>query len=115
MKSIGHQLLQNNLEDLYSLLCFLHVEPWCNWAWYDNMLQLFAILLQLLQLLLQSGNLVGMLAYGITNIVLSVTRWSKLIQRPYESGDPRGLRLIKAILRSLMLRRTKETKDKKGR
>ncbi|PKI44139.1 hypothetical protein CRG98_035483 [Punica granatum] len=25
--------LQNNLEDLYSLLCFLHVEPWCNWAW----------------------------------------------------------------------------------
>ncbi|BBG92463.1 Helicase protein with RING/U-box domain, partial [Prunus dulcis] len=66
--------IQNNLEDLYSLLCFLHVEPWCNWAW-----------------------------------------WSKLIQRPYESGDPRGLRLIKAILRSLMLRRTKETKDKKGR
>lgn len=61
------------------------------------------------------GELVGMLAYGITNIVLSITRWSKLIQRPYESGDPRGLRLIKAILRSLMLRRTKETKDKKGR
>ncbi|KAL5542194.1 hypothetical protein UlMin_009904 [Ulmus minor] len=66
--------LQNNLEDLYSLLCFLHVEPWCNWAW-----------------------------------------WNKLIQRPYESGDPRGLRLIKAILRPLMLRRTKESKDKYGR
>ncbi|XP_004297995.1 PREDICTED: putative SWI/SNF-related matrix-associated actin-dependent regulator of chromatin subfamily A member 3-like 3-like [Fragaria vesca subsp. vesca] len=66
--------IQNNLEDLYSLLCFLHVEPWCNWAW-----------------------------------------WNKLIQRPYESGDPRGLRLIKAILRPLMLRRTKETKDKVGR
>uniref|UniRef100_A0A5B7BJ23 SWI/SNF-related matrix-associated actin-dependent regulator of chromatin subfamily A member 3-like 3 n=1 Tax=Davidia involucrata TaxID=16924 RepID=A0A5B7BJ23_DAVIN len=66
--------LQNNLEDLYSLLCFLHVEPWCNWAW-----------------------------------------WQKLIQRPYENGDPRGLRLIKAILRPLMLRRTKETKDKEGR
>ncbi|GLT72936.1 hypothetical protein SLA2020_448300 [Shorea laevis] len=28
--------LQNNLEDLYSLLCFLHVEPWCNWAWWNN-------------------------------------------------------------------------------
>lgn len=27
--------MQNNLEDLYSLLCFLHVEPWCNWAWYE--------------------------------------------------------------------------------
>ncbi|EOA12458.1 hypothetical protein CARUB_v10025760mg [Capsella rubella] len=65
--------LQNKLEDLYSLLCFLHVEPWCNWAW-----------------------------------------WSKLIQKPYENGDPRGLKLIKAILRPLMLRRTKETKDKEG-
>ncbi|XP_057957622.1 DNA repair protein RAD5B isoform X2 [Malania oleifera] len=66
--------LQNNLEDLYSLLCFLRVEPWCNWAW-----------------------------------------WSKLIQKPYECGDQRGLRLIKAILRPLMLRRTKDTKDKQGR
>ncbi|RVW58001.1 DNA repair protein RAD5B [Vitis vinifera] len=66
--------LQNNLEDLYSLLCFLHVEPWCNWAW-----------------------------------------WYKLIKKPYECGDQRGLRLIKAILRPLMLRRTKDTKDKEGR
>nr|XP_010918825.1 DNA repair protein RAD5B [Elaeis guineensis] len=66
--------LQNNLEDLYSLLCFLHVEPWCNWAW-----------------------------------------WHKLIQRPYENGDERGLRLVKSILRSLMLRRAKDTKDKDGR
>ncbi|XP_072986407.1 DNA repair protein RAD5B-like [Typha latifolia] len=66
--------LQNNLEDLYSLLCFLHVEPWCNWAW-----------------------------------------WQKLIQKPYENGDERGLRLVKAILRPLMLRRTKDTKDKEGR
>ncbi|KAJ0970290.1 hypothetical protein J5N97_023167 [Dioscorea zingiberensis] len=66
--------LQNNLEDLYSLLCFLRVEPWCNWAW-----------------------------------------WHKLIQRPYESGDERGLKLVKAILRPLMLRRTKDTTDKEGR
>uniref|UniRef100_A0ACD5V1J1 Uncharacterized protein n=1 Tax=Avena sativa TaxID=4498 RepID=A0ACD5V1J1_AVESA len=65
--------LQNNLEDLYSLLCFLHVEPWCN-----------------------------------SNC------WQKLIQRPYENGDERGLKLVKAILRPLMLRRTKETKDKMG-
>jgi hypothetical protein len=27
-------LLQNSLEDLYSLLSFLRVEPWCNWQWY---------------------------------------------------------------------------------
>ncbi|KAI7744594.1 hypothetical protein M8C21_001722 [Ambrosia artemisiifolia] len=66
--------LQNNLEDLYSLLCFLHVEPWCNWAW-----------------------------------------WNKLIQKPYDNGDKRGLKLVKAILRPLMLRRTKDTKDKEGR
>ncbi|GFP95905.1 putative swi/snf-related matrix-associated actin-dependent regulator of chromatin subfamily a member 3-like 3 [Phtheirospermum japonicum] len=66
--------LQNNLEDLYSLLRFLHVEPWCNWAW-----------------------------------------WNKLIQKPYENGDHRGLKLVKAILRPLMLRRTKESKDKEGR
>ncbi|KAF7837509.1 DNA repair protein RAD5B [Senna tora] len=66
--------LQNNLEDVFSLLCFLHIEPWCNWQW-----------------------------------------WNKLIQKPYENGDPRGLKLVKAILRPLMLRRTKETKDKEGR
>nr|KYP61038.1 Putative SWI/SNF-related matrix-associated actin-dependent regulator of chromatin subfamily A member 3-like 3 [Cajanus cajan] len=62
------------LEDLYSLLCFLRVEPWCNWAW-----------------------------------------WHKLVQRPYENGDPRSLKLVKAILRMIMLRRTKESKDKEGR
>ncbi|KZV25548.1 hypothetical protein F511_09276 [Dorcoceras hygrometricum] len=66
--------LQNKLEDLYSLLCFLHVEPWCNWTW-----------------------------------------WNKLVQRPYDNGDPRGMKLVKAILRPLMLRRTKESKDKDGR
>lgn len=65
--------LQNNLEDLYSLLCFLHVEPWCNAKW-----------------------------------------WQRLIQKPYENGDDRGLKLVRAILRPLMLRRTKETKDKIG-
>nr|GLL47321.1 putative SWI/SNF-related matrix-associated actin-dependent regulator of chromatin subfamily A member 3-like 3 isoform X3 [Ipomoea trifida] len=63
--------LQNNVQDFYSLLCFLHVEPWCNWACFSP--------------------------------------------RPYENGDQRALKLIKAILRPLMLRRTKETKDKEGR
>ncbi|KAG9136076.1 hypothetical protein Leryth_003700 [Lithospermum erythrorhizon] len=66
--------IQNSLEDLFSLLCFLHVEPWCNWAW-----------------------------------------WNKYIKKPYENGDQKGLKLIKAILRPLMLRRSKETKDSEGR
>lgn len=42
-------------------------------------------------------------------------RWNKLIQKPYENDDKRGLKLVKAILRPLMLRRTKDTKDKEGR
>ncbi|KAK2972984.1 hypothetical protein RJ640_022041 [Escallonia rubra] len=37
------------------------------------------------------------------------------LQKPYENGDHRGLKLIKAILRPLMLRRTKDSKDKLGR
>ncbi|XP_040374412.1 DNA repair protein RAD5B isoform X2 [Rosa chinensis] len=65
--------LKIDLEDIYSLLCFLHVEPWSYWAC-----------------------------------------WKKLIQTPYEHGDPRGLRLIKDILRPLMLRRTKKAKEKDG-
>ncbi|KAJ1391815.1 SNF2-related, N-terminal domain [Sesbania bispinosa] len=41
--------------------------------------------------------------------------WSKLVQRPFENGDPRAIKLVKGILRTLMLRRTKETKDRYGR
>lgn len=66
--------LQNSLEDLYSLFCFLKVQPWCDW-----------------------------------------NNWRNTIQRPYESGDPTGLTYVKAILRPLMLRRTKETRDEEGR
>ncbi|KAI5069906.1 hypothetical protein GOP47_0014249 [Adiantum capillus-veneris] len=66
--------IQNKLEDVFSLLHFLRVEPWCNWGW-----------------------------------------WNKLVQKPFEDGDERGLVLLKAILRPLMLRRTKDTTDKVGR
>ncbi|KAF8403208.1 hypothetical protein HHK36_011307 [Tetracentron sinense] len=66
--------IQNNLEDIYSLLRFLKVEPWGNWAW-----------------------------------------WNKLIQKPFEEGDERGLKLVQSILRSIMLRRTKLSTDRDGR
>ncbi|KAL6899143.1 hypothetical protein ACP4OV_005801 [Aristida adscensionis] len=66
--------IQNNLEDLYSLLRFLRVEPWKNWA-----------------------------------------LWQKLVQKPYEEGDERGLKLVQSILKPIMLRRTKSSTDKDGR
>lgn len=47
--------------------------------------------------------------------IFILNRWNKLVQRPYDNGDPRGMKLVKAILRPLMLRRTKESKDKEGR
>lgn len=66
--------IQNNLEDIYSLLRFLKVEPWGNWAW-----------------------------------------WNKLVQKPFDEGDERGLKLVQSILRPIMLRRTKYSVDREGR
>ncbi|KAL9225619.1 hypothetical protein vseg_001521 [Gypsophila vaccaria] len=66
--------IQNNLEDIYSLLRFLKVEPWGTWAW-----------------------------------------WNKLVQKPFEEGDERGLKLVQSILRPIMLRRTKYSVDREGR
>eukprot|EP00897_Mesotaenium_endlicherianum_P004514 jgi/Mesen1/4090/ME000214S03273 len=40
--------------------------------------------------------------------------WHKLIQRPHEEGDQRSLKLLQAILKPLMLRRTKDSTDARG-
>ncbi|XP_073221698.1 DNA repair protein RAD5A isoform X2 [Cicer arietinum] len=66
--------IQNNLEDIYSLLRFLRIEPWGHWAW-----------------------------------------WNKLIQKPFEGGDERGLKLVQSILKPIMLRRTKNSTDREGK
>ncbi|KAI4382285.1 hypothetical protein MLD38_008266 [Melastoma candidum] len=66
--------IQNSLGDIYSLLRFLRVEPWANWAW-----------------------------------------WNKLIQKPFDEGDERGLKLVQSILKPIMLRRSKSTTDREGR
>lgn len=66
--------IQNNLEDVYSLLRFLRVEPWRSWAW-----------------------------------------WNKLVQKPFEEGDERGLKFVQSILKPIMLRRTKSSTDREGR
>ncbi|KAL6577425.1 DNA repair protein rad5a [Orobanche minor] len=66
--------IQNNLEDVYSLLRFLKIEPWGSWAW-----------------------------------------WNKLVQKPFEEGDGRGLKLVQSILKAIMLRRTKSSSDRDGR
>ncbi|KAG0595364.1 hypothetical protein M758_UG160800 [Ceratodon purpureus] len=66
--------IQNKLEDIFSLLHFLRIEPWSNYNW-----------------------------------------WEKLVQKPFEEGDERGLKLLQAILQPLMLRRTKDSLDQLGR
>ncbi|XP_063943456.1 DNA repair protein RAD5A isoform X2 [Daucus carota subsp. sativus] len=42
-------------------------------------------------------------------------RWNKLVQKPFEGGDERGLKLVQSILRPIMLRRTKFSTDREGR
>lgn len=48
-------------------------------------------------------------------MLLVIQRWNKLIQKPYEEGDERGLKLVQSILRPIMLRRTKSSTDAEGR
>ncbi|KAL0418285.1 UNVERIFIED_CONTAM: DNA repair protein A [Sesamum radiatum] len=42
-------------------------------------------------------------------------RWNKLVQKPFEEGDQRGLKLVQSILKRIMLRRTKSSTDREGR
>ncbi|KAL3033699.1 hypothetical protein AAZX31_02G150400 [Glycine max] len=39
----------------------------------------------------------------------------KHIQKPFEGGDERGLKLVQSILKPIMLRRTKHSTDREGK
>lgn len=54
--------------------------------------------------------------YGITEAWnIFILRWNKLVQKPFEEGDERGLKLVQSILKPIMLRRTKSSTDREGR
>lgn len=40
--------------------------------------------------------------------------WKKVISDPYDSQDPRAMSILRSVLKDIMLRRTKETRDHEG-
>ncbi|KAI7986860.1 DNA repair protein RAD5A [Camellia lanceoleosa] len=54
-------------------------------------------------------------ALVLSILLLLILGWNKLIQKPFEEGDERGLKLVQSILRPIMLRRTKFSTDREGR
>ncbi|GJX91790.1 retrovirus-related pol polyprotein from transposon TNT 1-94 [Tanacetum coccineum] len=60
----------------------------------------------------QNGTLVDATKY---RSMIGALMWNKLIQKPFEDGDERGLSLVQNILRPIMLRRTKLSTDRDGR
>eukprot|EP01038_Epipyxis_sp_PR26KG_P014903 gene14903-20043_t len=65
--------VQNSLDDVYSLIKYLHHEPWDQVRW-----------------------------------------WKKVITDPFTAGDTRGLSVLRGLLKEVMLRRTKDEKDRQG-
>ena len=53
--------------------------------------------------------------YTVFDSYLYKSRWNKLIQKPFDEGDERGLKLVQSILKPIMLRRTKLSIDRDGR
>ncbi|CAD8102728.1 unnamed protein product [Paramecium sonneborni] len=66
--------IQNNLNDMFSLIHFIKLEPWSDYLW-----------------------------------------WNAYINKPHEEGKENIFPLLNSILRPILLRRTKKSKDQNGK
>ncbi|CAD8173135.1 unnamed protein product [Paramecium pentaurelia] len=66
--------IQNNLNDIFSLIHFIKLEPWSDYLW-----------------------------------------WNAYINKPHEEGKDNIFPLLNSILRPILLRRTKKSKDQNGK
>ncbi|KAM3138535.1 hypothetical protein pb186bvf_009287 [Paramecium bursaria] len=65
--------VQNKLDELFSLLHFIRLEPWSDYVW-----------------------------------------WNTHINKPYEQNDSNVFKLLQTIMKPILLRRTKQSRDKEG-
>ena len=63
----------NKLDDLFSLIRFIRVEPWCKYSF-----------------------------------------WNSFVTGPFEKRDPNAINVVQTILDPLIIRRTKDMKDRNG-
>ncbi|KAG5403540.1 hypothetical protein IGI04_009659 [Brassica rapa subsp. trilocularis] len=67
------------------------------------------------QVSLAAAALVSDRRWCLTGTPIQMIWWNKLVQKPFEEGDERGLKLVQSILKPIMLRRTKSSTDREGR
>ncbi|GER57094.1 DNA repair helicase rad5 [Striga asiatica] len=110
------KLYKNNLEDVFSLLRFLKIEPWGSWACLACSLHAYSFIFHSVLFVPSSVCLMALVKTQKMRWTFhQLLRWNKLVQKPFEEGDGRGLKLVQSILKPIMLRRTKSSTDKKGR